>query len=80
MLSVLTRSVSVRTITVTDAAYSSLARLKRAGESFSDVLLRITRPRSLGDLPRLLSPTEARAFAEAFHALREEHVTGRRRA
>ena len=69
----------VRTITVTDAAYERLAREKRAGESFTDVILRLTRKRSLAELPDLVSPAESRALAEAVLAARDERVAQRRR-
>jgi len=36
-------SMAVKTITVTEDAYRALATLKREGESFSDVIRRITR-------------------------------------
>lgn len=35
--------MAVKTITVTEDAYRALAALKREGESFSDVIRRITR-------------------------------------
>jgi predicted CopG family antitoxin len=71
--------VGVRTITVTDAAYERLAREKRPGESFTDVILRLTGQRSLRDLPALVTPTEARALAEALLAARDERRDARRR-
>ena len=36
-----------RTLTISEEAYNALKRLKREGESFSDVILRITRSASL---------------------------------
>ncbi|HVL48674.1 MAG TPA: antitoxin VapB family protein [Candidatus Thermoplasmatota archaeon] len=69
----------VRTLTVTDAAYQRLARLKRPGESFTDVVLRLTGERSLADLPALVTPSEARALAEAMLAARDERRDPRRR-
>ena len=69
----------VRTITITDAAYERLAAQKRAGESFTDVILRLTGRRSLTDLPAMISPTEARALAEAVLAARDERRDARRR-
>lgn len=71
--------MGVRTITVTDQAYERLAREKRAGESFTDVILRLTGRRSLGELAEAFSPAEARAFAEAVHAARDERHDLRRR-
>lgn len=36
-----------KTLTISEEAYNALKRLKRDGESFSDVILRITRSASL---------------------------------
>jgi len=71
--------MGVRTITVTDAAYARLAAQKRAGESFTDVVLRLTGRRSLARLQELLSPGEARAVAEAVLAARDERRNAGRR-
>lgn len=69
----------VRTLTVTEQAYERLARLKRPGESFTDVILRLTGRSSLRGLPDLVTPAEARALAEAVIAARDERVDRRRR-
>lgn len=71
--------MGVRTLTVTDAAYERLASLKRPGESFTDVILRITGRRSLARLGDLLSPAEASALAEAVLAARDERRSAARR-
>lgn len=71
--------MGVRTVTITDSAYERLAREKRPGESFTDVVLRLTGRRSLRELPDLFSPAEARAVAEAVIAARDGRVTRRRR-
>jgi predicted CopG family antitoxin len=71
--------VGVRTLTITDAAYERLAAQKRPGESFTDVVLRLTGRRSLADLPALISPSEARALAEAVLAAQDERRDARRR-
>ena len=70
----------VRTLTVTESAYERLAALKRPGESFTDVILRITSRRSLAQLADAFSPGEARALAEAVLLARDERREGRRRA
>ncbi|HDI31370.1 MAG TPA: hypothetical protein ENF80_00985 [Thermofilum sp.] len=36
-----------RTLTISEEAYNALKRLKKEGESFSDVILRITKSTSL---------------------------------
>lgn len=60
----------VRTLTVTDEAYARLAAEKRAGESFTDVILRLTARRSLEDLAAALPAREVNALAEAWHLIR----------
>ena len=75
----LTAGMGVRTLTVTDAAYERLASLKRPGESFTDVILRLTGRRSLSRLPQLLSPAEASAIAEAVLAARDQRRGAARR-
>ncbi len=80
MLSVLTlERMAVRTITITHAAYERLAAQKRPGESFTDVVLRLTRGATLRDLPDIVSPAEARALAEAVLQARDERRDARRR-
>lgn len=47
-------------VQLSDAAYRKLSMAKRKGESFSDVVIRITgRRRSLRDLAELGTPDEA---------------------
>ena len=73
--------MAVRTITITDAAYERLAAMKRPGESFTDVILRVTGKRSLLRLGELLSPAESSAIAEALLRARDERRdAGRRRS
>lgn len=71
--------MGVRTITITDAAYERLAREKRPGESFTDVVLRLTGRRSLAGLAQAFSPAESRSLAEAVLAARDERRAARRR-
>ena len=73
------QSMAVRTVTITDAAYERLAAMKRPGESFTDVILRLTGRRSLSDLPAMISPGEARALGEAMIAAHDERADPRRR-
>ncbi|HWH09079.1 MAG TPA: antitoxin VapB family protein, partial [Candidatus Thermoplasmatota archaeon] len=62
----------VRTLTVTEDAYARLAAEKRPGESFTDVLLRLTARRSLEDLAAALSPREVNGIAEAWLQMSRE--------
>lgn len=66
-----------RTIAVTDAAYARLAAEKRHGESFTDVILRLTRKRKLSDLHKIIPKHEANALAEAILEMREEKIESR---
>lgn len=70
--------MGTKTISVTEAAYESLAERKRPGESFTDVILRLTRRRSLAELADVVSDDEAEALAEAVEANREERIRRRR--
>lgn len=70
-----------KTISLTERAYERLAREKRKGESFTDVVLRLTRTegRSLSDLAGLLDPEAADALAGAIEANRAERLRRRQR-
>ncbi|MCS7138662.1 MAG: antitoxin VapB family protein [Crenarchaeota archaeon] len=65
-----------KTITISDEAYEALSRLKRDKESFTDVILRLTRNRiggNLLDYVRSLEPDEE------FSKIMEEVVLERER-
>lgn len=70
--------MGTKTISVTEAAYQRLAQEKRRGESFTDVILRLTQRRSLRDLAETVTSEEAEALSEAIAKNREERL--RRRA
>jgi predicted CopG family antitoxin len=57
--------MAVRTITVTDEAYRRLRAHKGDAESFSDVLLRLTRRKPLSDFAGVLSHETAAALRAA---------------
>lgn len=59
---------------MTEDAYARLAAEKRPGESFTDVLLRLTARRSLEDLAAALAPREVNAMAEAWHEMRRRET------
>jgi predicted CopG family antitoxin len=52
----------VKTVTLTDEAYNSLAAKKGPKESFSDVVLKITKKGSIVDLAGILEEKEASAL------------------
>lgn len=61
----------VKTITVTQEAYRHLKAHKTADESFSDVILRLTKRRKLADFAGILSPATAEAMRRAIDEDRE---------
>lgn len=64
--------MSVKTITITEDAYGRLAARKNPGESFSEVIRKITGKHTLLDLVGVLSEREA--------ATLEDSIKRRRRA
>lgn len=65
----------VKTITITAEAYRSLKARKAAEESFTDVILRLTKRRPLRDFVGILSPESAEAIRKAID---EDRATRRR--
>ncbi len=61
----------VKTITITEEAYRSLKARKAGEESFSDVILRLTKRRPLRDFVGILSPESADAIRRAIDADRD---------
>jgi predicted CopG family antitoxin len=57
--------MTVRTITVTEEAYRRLRAQKGEGESFSDVVNRLTRRRPLAEFAGVLSHETAEALRAA---------------
>ncbi len=55
----------VKTITVTEEAYHRLKSRKTADESFSDVIIRLTKRPPLSDFVGVLSPRTADAMWKA---------------
>ncbi len=66
--------MTTKTITVTEDAYTTLHRLKQQHESFSDVLLRIGRKRSLSEFIGALSPKSAAELETAIKHRRKQHT------
>ncbi len=64
----------VRSLTVTDAAYTALKTQKRPGESFTDAILRVTGRPSLRALSEAMTPRESASLAEAHLATRRERA------
>lgn len=68
-----------RNITITDAAYARLASEKKPGESFTDVILRLTKPKAipLSELHKHIPRELAEGLAEAHEEMREERLARR---
>lgn len=64
--------MATKTLSITEAAYERLAAEKRPGESFTDVILRLTKRRSIFDLHKLVTKAEAESVAEAYLENRRE--------
>ena len=65
---------TTKTISLTEEAYRRLKARKRRGESFSDVVLRLTARRPLVDFAGALGEESGRALAEAIEAARRERA------
>lgn len=68
-----------RTVSLSEDAYQRLARLRRPGESFSDVVRRIVPRRSLLELTKIMTRAEAEALAKAIEANRRDRMRARKR-
>ncbi len=68
-----------RTISLAEDAYQALAASKRPGESFSDVVRRLARRRSLTDLVGVVDRQAADAIARAIEANRRDRLARRRK-
>lgn len=64
--------MATRSITIKDSAYEILASRKKEGESFSDVIERMGKRRSLLELVDAVSRDEAEEIAKEVEKVREE--------
>lgn len=71
--------MATRTISLAEDAYEALLSMKRPGESFTDIVRRLTRRRSLTDLVGIMDRDAANAVADAVAANRQERMSRRRR-
>lgn len=71
--------MATRTISLAEDAYEALLAMKRRGESFSDIVRRLTRRRSLTDLADVMDRKGADAVAGAIEANRRDRIAGRRK-
>jgi len=64
--------MAVKTITITDEAYRKLARLKRSGESFTDVINRVLGGPSAKELAGILAFVPRESLEREIRRLRQE--------
>lgn len=64
--------MATKTISITKEAYDRLKTRKAPGESFSDVIVRLTERKSLSEFAGMLSPSSAKALGEAIEEIRRE--------
>ncbi len=72
--------MAVKTITITDIAYMRLSRLKKPGESFTDLLLRLTEGRkSVLHLAGSWKDIPEKDYEAMLRALHEEEAISERK-
>ncbi len=64
--------MGTKNIAISDEAYQRLKALKKPGESFTEVIERMTRSKGVLDLAGILSPPQADQVEERMRNLREE--------
>ncbi len=64
--------MAVKTITVTEDAYTALSYMKEPHESFSDVILRVSRRKPLSDFFGVLSAESGERLEEAIYSARKK--------
>jgi len=69
--------MATKTISLAEDAYDRLAAEKREGESFSDVVRRLTAGVSLAAFHGVLSPETATDLEDAIEATRTRHAAER---
>jgi predicted CopG family antitoxin len=70
--------MGTRTISLAEDAYEALSAMRRPGESFTDVVRRLTRTRSLTELGEAMDSEAAEEVASAVEANREKRIQRRR--
>jgi len=63
--------MATKNIAISEEAYQRLKALKRPGESFTEVIERVTRSRGILDLTGVLSKEQGRAVSEEVREMRE---------
>ena len=63
-----------KTIAISDDVYEMLSKAKMKGESFSDVIRRLLKRRTISDIPKILNENEAEVIKEIMRRQREADV------
>lgn len=63
--------MAFRTVSLSEDAYDRLASMRKPGESFSDVVRRLTRGRSITELSGLWTKAEAESVSKAMAEARK---------
>jgi predicted CopG family antitoxin len=66
--------MAVKTITITKKAYDAFASMKQANESFSDLILRVSKRKPLRDFFGALSPETGKKLENAITSSRRSRV------
>ena len=64
--------MATKTISITREAYDRLKMRKEPGESFSDVIVRLTDRKTLTEFAGILTPSSVKALSEAIAEARRE--------
>lgn len=64
--------MGTKNIAISDEAYQRLKSLKRPGESFTELIERMTRQKGILELAGVLTPHEGRSMKEAMEKMRKE--------
>ena len=63
-----------KTIAISDDVYEMLSKAKMKGESFSDVIRRLLKRRTISDIPKILDENEAEVIKEIMRRQREADI------
>jgi predicted CopG family antitoxin len=64
--------MGTKNIAISDEAYQRLRSLKKPGESFTELIERMTRQKGILELAGVLTPKEGRLMKEAMARMREQ--------
>ena len=69
--------MATKNISITEEAYNRLARLRKANESFSEIILEVTGKQDISKFFGILSPESADSLEAAIKKRRVEHLKSR---